>query len=155
HAHAKIKKIDTSKAEKVTGVHAIIVGDSLPLTGTDIKDRPILAYKKVRYFGEPIAAVVAEHPYIAKQAAALIEVTYEPLPVINTPEEAMKPEATVRHEHSPPYQKTASECPEANTNNASRDKVRKGQTQKALLQSHITIEEHYILPPSDHPAIET
>ena len=155
HAHAKIKKIDTSKAEKVTGVHAIIVGDSLPLTGTDIKDRPILAYKKVRYFGEPIAAVVAEHPYIAKQAAALIEVIYEPLPVINTTEEAMKQEATLIHENLATYQKTDKVFPEANTNIANRVKVRKGDIQKAWLQSHITIEENYIIPPSDHTAIET
>jgi len=43
YAHARIKKVDTSKAEKVTEVHAIIVGDSLPLTGTDINDRPIFS----------------------------------------------------------------------------------------------------------------
>lgn len=43
YALARIKKVDTSKAEKVTEVHAIIVGDSLPLTGTDINDRPIFS----------------------------------------------------------------------------------------------------------------
>lgn len=155
YAHAKLKKIDTSKAEQVTGVHAVVVGEALPLTGTDIKDRPILAYDRVRYFGEPIAAVVAEHPFIAKQAAELIEVTYEPLPVMNSTLEALKPDATLVHQDLDTYEKVNEVYPESNTNVANRVKVRKGKIDQTWQTSDVTIEETYSIPPSDHEAVET
>jgi len=61
YAHALIKNIDISKAEMNKGVRAIITGkDSSVLTGSSIEDRPILARDKVRYFGEPIALVIAD-----------------------------------------------------------------------------------------------
>lgn len=60
YAHAKLIKIDISKAEQSPGVHAVILGQKEPLTGGEVKDRPILAYDKVRYYGEPIATVVAD-----------------------------------------------------------------------------------------------
>lgn len=78
-AHANLKRIDTSQAYTVPGVRAILLGQPLPLTGDEVKDRPILAFDRVRYHGEPIAAVIADQPFQAKKAAELIEVTYEPL----------------------------------------------------------------------------
>ncbi|MEN1968552.1 xanthine dehydrogenase family protein molybdopterin-binding subunit [Lentibacillus sp. N15] len=155
HAHAKLKKIDTSKAKKVTGVHAIILGEALPLTGAEIKDRPILAYERVRYFGEPIAAVVAEHPFIAKQAAELIEVTYEPLPVVNDPLQALEPETTLLHKDLAIYEKIADVYPELNTNIANHVKVRKGSMDQGWQGSDISIEGDFSLAPSDHSAMET
>ena len=107
YAHAKLKEIDTSKAWEVPGVRAVLIGQSLPLTGDEVKDRPIMAFDKVRYHGEPIAAVVADYPFQAKKAAELIEVTYEPLPVVNSPKEALLPGATLLHEDLATYEKIA------------------------------------------------
>lgn len=155
HAHANIKHIDTSKAEEIKGVHAVLVGESLPLTGAEIKDRPILAYDKVRYFGEPIAAVVAEHPFIAKEAADLVDVTYEALPVVNNPLQALETEATLLHQDMMSYEQIPEVYPEANTNIANHVKVRKGNSDDGWQKSDVTIEENYTLAPSDHAAMET
>ncbi len=155
HAHAKLKKIDISKAEQMAGVHAIILGKSLPLIGAEIKDRPILAYDRVRYFGEPIAAVVAEHPFIAKQAAELIEVIYEPLPVINSPAAALKPEAILLHEDLATYEKVEKVYPEAKKNIANRARIRKGNIDQGWKASDVMVDGDYSLPLSDHTAMET
>ena len=91
HAHARIKRIDTSKAQKLPGVVAVVTGEevaaqcglipcaaSLPNMKRAL--RHPLATNKVRFVGEPVAAVVAENKYIARDAADLIEIDYEPLP---------------------------------------------------------------------------
>lgn len=105
YAHAKLKKVDVTKAWQVPGVRAIVLGQQFPLMGSEVKDRPIIAFDKVRYHGEPIAAVVADHPVQAKKAAELIEVTYEPLTVINAPKEALLPDAPLLHEDLALYEK--------------------------------------------------
>ena len=62
HAHAKIKSIDTNEAWKVPGVRAIVTGEMFPFhIGPILADRPPLAFDKVRYYGEPVAIVVADH----------------------------------------------------------------------------------------------
>lgn len=104
-AHAKIINIDVSEAEKAPGVHAVLLGQKTPLTGGEIKDRPVLAYEKVRYYGEPVAAVVADHPYQAKHAAELINVTYEVLQSVQTPTEAINKNAVLIHEELDSYEK--------------------------------------------------
>lgn len=155
HAHANLKEINTSKAEKVPGVRAIILGQPYPLTGDEVKDRPILAFNKVRYHGEPIAAIVADFPFQAKKAAELIEVVYEPLPVVNSPKEALLPDATLLHEELSIYDKIQYVYPEPGSNIANRVKIRKGDTDLAWSESDVIVEESFSLPPSDHIAIET
>ena len=88
HAHAKIKSIDTSKAEALPGVVLVITGaQAAELTGpvASFASPPVVQYcmaiEKVRHVGEAVAAVVAEDRYIAEDALDLIEVEYEPLPV--------------------------------------------------------------------------
>ncbi len=68
YAHAKINFIHTEKAREVPGVRAILLGQPSPLTGEDIQDRPPIAYDRVRYHGEPVAAVIADHPVQAKKS---------------------------------------------------------------------------------------
>src|SRR5438132_7291139 len=88
-AHAKIKKINTEKAKQLPGVVAVVTGADAPWThGESIKDKPFLAQGKVRYIGEPIAAVAAEDEDIAQAAVKLIEVVYQELPVYLYHEEA-------------------------------------------------------------------
>ena len=95
HPHAKIINIDTSKAKALTGVCAILTGEDLPVLEDLPGDRPTLAQGVVRYVGDAVAAVAAETLDIAEQALKLIEVTYEELPAVFDPEEAMKPDSKV------------------------------------------------------------
>jgi CO/xanthine dehydrogenase Mo-binding subunit len=103
HAHARIKKIDTSKAEKLAGVKAIITSADLPdLTGGDRGMRDILencmARKKALYDGHAVAAVAAVDAHIAREALKLIKVDYEVLPHVTDVDEALKPNAPLIHD---------------------------------------------------------
>src|SRR5205807_2486182 len=103
YAHAKIMSIDTSEAKKVPGVHAVVTAADAPDVryGRTYIDRYMLAKNKVRYMGDPVAAVAAESPALVKQVLKKIKVVYEPLPVVLDPEETMKPEAPILHEDMP------------------------------------------------------
>jgi CO/xanthine dehydrogenase Mo-binding subunit len=99
YAHAKIVHIDTSKAEKLPGVRAILTGDQIPpLKFGFFKDNAPLKTGKVRSYRDEVAAVAAIDPEIAQEALDLIEVTYSPLPAVFDPEEAMKEGAPLVHE---------------------------------------------------------
>lgn len=157
HAHAIIKSINMEKAWKSTGVHAIITGEQFPHpVGPMLADRPPLAINKVRYFGEPIAIIVADTEQHAKRAAQLIEVDYEPLPVINSPSDAFKKDAILIHENLGDY-KVQVEGVHAvpNSNIANHTKIRKGNIALGWQQSDVIIEAKLSFSPSDHVALET
>ncbi|MGH2584859.1 MAG: xanthine dehydrogenase family protein molybdopterin-binding subunit, partial [Dehalococcoidia bacterium] len=100
YSHARIVRIDTSAAKRVPGVHAVITGADTRdggLWGRRVKDAPVLAYDRVRYFGERVAAVAADDEDIAQQALDLIEVEYEELPVVLDPFEALQDGAPILH----------------------------------------------------------
>ena len=117
HAHARIKGIDTSKAQTAPGVVAVYVGTDLPdsvgglpcgwlitdVNGQPMKEpkHPLLAQGKVRYVGDQVAMVVAETINQAKDAAELIEVDYEELPAVVNVADARKPGAAVVHDNAP------------------------------------------------------
>lgn len=111
HAHARIKSIDTSKALKLEGVVAVITSKDLPLPPSEmvsLGEGPmvnlkfltanILAREKALYKGHAIAAVAANSPHVAEQALALIEVDYEVLKPVLTPQEGMAEGAPILHE---------------------------------------------------------
>jgi CO/xanthine dehydrogenase Mo-binding subunit len=87
HAHALIHSLDISHALATAGVHAVLTHEDVPgdkRYGLEFADQPVLAFERVRYFGEPVALVAAEHPEQARRAAAKIAVEYEPLePVVD------------------------------------------------------------------------
>ena len=91
HPHAKILNIDTSEAEKLPGVRAIITQDDVE------SGRRVFATDKVLYLGEPIAAVAATDPDIAEEAADLIKIEYEVLPAVQDVMEAIQPDAPRLH----------------------------------------------------------
>src|SRR5688572_27005041 len=102
HAHAKIKKIDISKAEKLAGVKAIVTREDFPdVTNGDAGLYDILynimAREKVLYEGHAVAAVAAVDANTARQALKLIKVDYEVLPHVTDVDEAMKPNAPLLH----------------------------------------------------------
>ncbi len=105
HPHAKILNIDTSQAEKLTGVKIVITGkDTLGRKQgvwrrfSELCDEEILCRAKVRYIGDPVAAVAAIDEDTAEEALDLIEVEYEPLPAVFNPMEAIKEDAPQIHE---------------------------------------------------------
>ena len=87
---AKIRKIDFSQALAMEGVHAILTADDVPgenIFGLEHPDQPVLAFDIVRYVGEPVAIVAANHPEVAKRAVDAISVDYEQLdPLVNSQE---------------------------------------------------------------------
>jgi carbon-monoxide dehydrogenase large subunit len=101
YAHARIKSIDTSRADALEGVIAVVTGELMaqhnlawmPTLSGDTQ--AVLATDKVRFQGQEVAAVVAESAYIAKDALELIEVDYEPLEAITTPQRALEEDAPV------------------------------------------------------------
>jgi CO/xanthine dehydrogenase Mo-binding subunit len=99
HPHAKIKSIDTSRAEKLPGVKAVLTGYNIPPIKFGVyKDNVPLKANKVCSLRDEIAAVAATDPDIAEEALNLIKVEYETLPAIFDPEEAMKESAILIHE---------------------------------------------------------
>ncbi|BDR68217.1 aldehyde oxidase [Clostridium tetani] len=157
HAHAIIKSIDTSEALKAKGVQAVITGDYFPvLSGSVIEDRPPIAKDKVRYFGEPVAVVVANSEEEAMSAVKLIKVVYEPLPIVNSISDAIKPGAALIHENLGEYHCPVKDVyPQPNSNIADHVKIRKGDMNKGWDESEVIVESNFSLPQSDHLAMET
>jgi CO/xanthine dehydrogenase Mo-binding subunit len=99
YAHARITHIDTSKAERLPGVHAVITGYNTPEIRIGfIRDNFVLKRDKVRQFRDEVAAVAAIDPDIAEEAIDLIVVEYEELPAVFSPEEALREDAPLVHE---------------------------------------------------------
>jgi len=100
-AHARLVKVDASNAKSMNGVIATLTRDDIKdlnyKYGATYKDQSIVAVDKVRYVGDPVAAVLAESPAIAEQALELIEVEYEELPKVTNIEEATAPGAIQVH----------------------------------------------------------
>jgi xanthine dehydrogenase D subunit len=87
HPYARIRSIDLSEARAMPGVHSVLTHEDVPgkkLYGLEIEDQPVLAFEFVRYWGEAVALVAADHPEEARRAAAKVKVDYEVLtPVVN------------------------------------------------------------------------
>src|SRR5215468_5219946 len=108
HPHARIKRIDTSRARALAGVFAVVTGEDakeltnpLPAFCAEPVVQYALAVDRVRFVGEAVAAVAAVDRYTAEDATALIDVEYEPLPVVTDPFEAMKPTTAKLHDPLP------------------------------------------------------
>ena len=100
--HARLVKVDASKAKQLTGVIETLTRDDIKgfqyKYGATYKDQSIVAVDKVRYVGDPVAAVLAEDPGLAEQALDLIEVEYDELPKVTNIEEAIASGAVQVHE---------------------------------------------------------
>jgi CO/xanthine dehydrogenase Mo-binding subunit len=143
YAHAKIVSIDTSEAKKVPGVHAVVTAADAPDVryGRTSIDRYMLAKNKVRYMGDPVAAVAADSPAIVKQALKKIKVVYEPLPVVIDQEEAMKPDAPTLHEDMPPPKNLPADVKVKNV--CSYTPVHVGDPDKAMAEADVVVDEVY------------
>jgi xanthine dehydrogenase D subunit len=101
HPHARIRSIDIGEALATPGVTAVLTADDVPgrnAVGLEHSDTPVLAHGVVRYQGEPVALVAADHPETARRAAAKIVVDYEPLEAVTHARRALEPSSPLVHE---------------------------------------------------------
>ncbi len=143
YAHAKIVSIDTSEAKKIPGVRAVVTAADAPDVryGRSYLDRYMLAKNKVRYMGDPVAAVAADSPAIVKQALKKIKVVYEPLPVVIDQEETMKPDAPTLHDDMP-LPKNLPEGVKVK-NVCGFTTVHVGDPEKAMAEADVVVDEVY------------
>jgi len=145
YPHARILTIDKSKAERVPGVRVILTGMDIPdLHIGFVKDNRPISKDIVRWTGDAVAAVAAETEEAAEEALGLIEVEYEELPAVFTPEEALAPEAPVLHGGR-----------ESNRIDEICRIYQKGDIARGFAESDIVLEETYHLPHISHCTMGT
>jgi CO/xanthine dehydrogenase Mo-binding subunit len=150
-AHGRIKSVDVSAARKVPGVMHVVTIDDVrkvipdPYYGPAFHDQPILADGKVRFVGEPVAAVLAADPHVAEQAVQLITAEYEELPAVYDEVEALTSKVYVHDELKPAgtfadlkHLKDAK-----NTNTALDYRLRRGDVDKAFASAAHVFEHEF------------
>ncbi|MCC7361104.1 MAG: molybdopterin-dependent oxidoreductase [Anaerolineales bacterium] len=142
YPHALIQRLDVSRARALPGVHAVLTSADVPGRhnhGLVIADWPALCSDKVRYLGDAVAIVAADTREIASAALALIEVDYEPLPVVADPIQARQPDASLVH---------------ATGNLLKHIKVRKGDVEQGFAEADVILEREYRTPFYEHAFLE-
>jgi CO/xanthine dehydrogenase Mo-binding subunit len=168
--HARIRKIDSHKAESVPGVLTVLTRENLPdvtpYFGRDFKDQPVVAIEKVRYDGDIVAAVVATDDTIADEALNLIDVDYEELPAVVTLEEALEEGAPLVHERrgerghiyyggkEPQYGKGAKFIVHEDSNIFHHFHYERGNVHKAFQESDFVFEDTFLFPSAQHYSME-
>ena len=160
HAHARIKRIDTSKAKELQGVVAVLTWEDIPRVvystagQSDPIPGPLDAFSldhKVRFVGDRVAFVAAESPEIAEKAVGLIEVEYELLDAILDSREAMSPDA-IRIHDEPEFVNFADSNPEKNL--AAHIRIDIGDVEKGFTEADEIFEAEYEVPKVQQAHIE-
>jgi CO/xanthine dehydrogenase Mo-binding subunit len=166
HAHARIIRVDASRAAALPGVVAVLTGadivgrtDIVPTFGIFIRDQSAVATDRARYAGEPVAAVAAKTLAIARAARDLIEVEYEPLPVVLDMDAAMAPGAPILHEGE---RVLSSRRPDilarqpglAGSNVIHFFTQRKGNIEAGFAEADVIVERTWSSPAVSHAAFE-
>lgn len=142
YPHALIKRIDTTKAESLPGVVKVLTYKDIPgLNGFGIvvQDQPVLCFNKVRYLGDAVALVAAETKEIAEKAIELIEVEYEPLPVVDDPLKAIEENSPKVHDSGNVHLHTV---------------IKKGDIEKGFKEADLIIENEYRTGRQEHAYLE-
>ncbi len=139
--HARIRAIDTSRAEALDGVRAVVTASDLSGLDPFYNGRPVVALEKVRYVGEPVAAVAAEDEHTAEAALALIDVDYEELPSALGMAAALAPGAPLIHDEAP-------------GNVCAHERVEQGDVEQGFAASDRVFEARYTFPSVYHYSME-
>jgi CO/xanthine dehydrogenase Mo-binding subunit len=144
YPHARIRHIDTSKAEKLAGVRAVVTAEDTIKRpwGAFFADQYILSVGKTRYVGEEVAALAAIDPDIAEEAIDLIDVDWEPMAGVFDAEEAMQDGAPLVHDDKP-------------NNIAMQLDIERGNIAQAFAESDVIVEDTFTSMPQWHCSIET
>jgi len=155
HAHALIKGIDISKAEKLPGVVKVVTGKDFPYKfGLYMKDRFIFAQDRARFVGEQVAAVIARDRRTAQKALGFIKVAYEPLTPVFDPLQAITDDSPIVHPDLGSYEHVPWFFPKGDTNISHLRKIRKGDIEKGFKEADFVLEDTYRVPRYAHCAIE-
>jgi len=163
YPHAKLVKINTSKAESLPGVFAVITREDLgkfsPYYGASYKDQSIVALDKVRYVGDPVAAIAALDEATAEEALTLIDTEYEELPAAVTLEEGLATAAPLIHER--PVEEGVLQgyqyCPPQKfkgTNICYHFSFTKGNVAEGFQRADYVFEDTFTLPQVHHYSME-
>ena len=137
HAHARIVSIDTSAAERIPGVRAVLTREDFrhrnPYFSGKIQDHPIVALDRALFAGQPVAAVAADTEDAAEDALRAVAVEYEPLPAVVTIEEATADGAPLLHESAP-------------GNVCFSDKLEKGDVAAGFAEADTVVEDTFTFP---------
>jgi xanthine dehydrogenase molybdenum-binding subunit len=162
HAHARIRSIDTSKAEALPGVRAVMTGNDLPekaaraanfmevLGSPQVLSENAMARDKALYKGHAVAAVAAVSIHVAEEALALIKVDYEPLPYVQDVREAMKPDAPILHGNI----KFGDEGKEKPSNIAAHNQLKQGDVEEGFREADVIVEREFETKPVHQGYIE-
>ncbi len=162
YAHARIDGIDISRAEKLPGVRAVVIGKDAPERryGGYVKDQHVLCRNVVRHVGDAVAAVAAETLDIADKAIDLIDVTYSELPGIFDVEESWGTKSPVIiHPDLPQYQKIVAQglytrLEPDRPNVAHHHKIRHGDVEKGFQEADLIIENSFTTARIQHVPLE-
>ncbi len=158
HPHARIRSINPHPAEQLPGVAAVLTREDLtgidPYYGPIIQDRPLLAIEKVRYAGDPVAAVAAESEATAEEALSRIEVEYEELPAARAIEAALAPGAALVHDGAPAGGGHRSVKAVAGTNICHHERIEWGDVERGFAEADLILEETFTFPMVYHYALE-
>ena len=155
HPHARVLDVRLQRAARVPGVRAVACGRDVPFhVGIYLKDQTVFATDRVRLVGDPVAAVAAETPEAALEAAALVEVDYEPLPAVYDVVAGMEEGAPLVHPDLGRYECVPWVTPKAGTNVCNHLKVRKGDYAAALKRCRHVFENTFDVPQVQHVPIE-
>jgi CO/xanthine dehydrogenase Mo-binding subunit len=165
YAHARIVSVDASRARALRGVHAVLTGPELaarddiyPYFGPIFRDQAVLATDKVRFAGDPVAAVAAVDIDIAQAALELIEVEYEELPAVFDVDSALAPGAPIVHDEPRRLGQTFADIivsSEADSNICNHFKLRKGDIERGFAEADHVFEDVFTSPPVQHVPMET
>ncbi|HSQ12403.1 MAG TPA: molybdopterin cofactor-binding domain-containing protein, partial [Candidatus Deferrimicrobium sp.] len=166
YPHARITRIDATKAEKVSGVMAVLTRDDIlhdqgiePFYGPVFKDQTIVATEKVRHVGDPVAAVAALTVDAAEAALKLIEVDYEELPAVLNIDDALKAGAMLVHDSvklpASGFADLADLKPIDGTNLCTHFRLNRGDIDKGFADADQVFEDTFTLPATQHCFLET
>jgi CO/xanthine dehydrogenase Mo-binding subunit len=163
-AHARVVRVDSSRAERLEGVGAVLTRSDFGaekkydgIYGRIFRDQRVVAAEKVRFVGDPVAAVAAVNEDVAEEALALIDVEYEEIPAVLDQEEALKPEAPLVHDPRPEQQPMFANLIQnlaGSTNLCSHFKLRRGDVEGGFRQADIVFEDIFRSPAVQHVPLE-
>jgi len=162
--HARIVRVDAGRAERLSGVGAVLTRDDFGARtgcsgryGRVFRDQTVVAFDKVRFVGDPVAAVAALDEDTAAEALSLIEVDYDELPAVFDEAEALKPGASLVHdprpEQQPMFSKIIEDLP-GGSNLCSHFKLRRGDVEEGFRTSDFVFEDVFRSPAAQHVPLE-
>jgi CO/xanthine dehydrogenase Mo-binding subunit len=162
--HARVVQVEVSRAQQLAGVGAVLTRNDFDATagfngkyGRVFRDQTVVAFDKVRFVGDPVAAVAAANEEIAAEALSLIEVEYEELPAVFDEEEALKPGAPLVHdprpEQQPVFSRLIQDLP-AGSNLCSHFKLRRGDVEQGFREADFVFEDVFRSPAAQHVPLE-